>query len=333
MYRLSARGEDLRPRVLGGGEDDRRRTSFRVLVHAERRRAVAPGARSRPSLADGEPESSWRIFSGLVPVRREMTTTTMRVPQPPSASRPPGPRPRRPRPGRSPVRRPSAWSSALIHRGSGAREGNRRSRAPTRDAHGPGQQSEHTAFDYHDNLNPMFRRLVRLPERPASPSSFWGPRQTGKSTLLKELYPQAIRIDLATTEEFVRYSERPTLLREELEARPQRAASSSSTRSRRCRRFSRRCGGWSRTAGRVFAMSGSSSRASVRQAAPALPGARVARFDLFGLTSAEIGRPFDLLPDAEPWVPAAPLPGRRAGSARSRRTCRATSRTRCCRRA
>ena len=40
-------------------------------------------------------------------------------------------------------------------------------------------------------------------------------------------------------------------------------------------------------------MSGSSAR-SVRQSAPNLPPARVARFDLFGLTSAEIGRPFDL---------------------------------------
>ncbi len=55
-------------------------------------------------------------------------------------------------------------------------------------------------FDYHDILNPMFRRLVRLPERPRESFFLWGSRQTGKSALLKALYPQAIRIDLAKTE-------------------------------------------------------------------------------------------------------------------------------------
>jgi predicted AAA+ superfamily ATPase len=148
------------------------------------------------------------------------------------------------------------------------------------------------AFDYHDMLNSMFRRLVRLPERPRESFFLWGPRQTGKSTLLKALYPQAIRIDLARTEEFVRYSERPALLREELEHSPpdpvvvideiQKVAPLLDEVR------------WLvENRGRVFAMAGSSAR-SVRQSAPALSPGRVARFDLFGLTSAEIGRPFDL---------------------------------------
>ena len=138
----------------------------------------------------------------------------------------------------------------------------------------------------------MFRRLVRLPERPRESFFLWGPRQTGKSTLLKALYPQAIRIDLAKTEEFVRYSERPALLREELEHIPpdpvvvideiQKVAP-----------LLEQVRWLVENRGRVFAMSGSSAR-SVRQSAPALSPGRVARFDLFGLTSAEIGRPFDL---------------------------------------
>src|SRR5271154_142291 len=77
--------------------------------------------------------------------------------------------------------------------------------------------TEGASFDYHDILKSMFRRLVRLPERPRESFFLWGPRHTGKSTLLKQVYPQARRIDLARTEEFVRYGERPTLLREELE--------------------------------------------------------------------------------------------------------------------
>lgn len=146
-------------------------------------------------------------------------------------------------------------------------------------------------FDYHDILNPMFRRLVRLPERPRESFFLWGPRQTGKSALLKALYPQAIRIDLAKTEEFVRYSERPALLREELEHSPpdpvvvideiQKVAP-----------LLEEVRWLVENRGRVFAMSGSSARL-LRQSAPSLSG-RVARFDLFGLTSAEIGRPFDL---------------------------------------
>lgn len=138
----------------------------------------------------------------------------------------------------------------------------------------------------------MFRRLVRLPERPRESFFLWGPRQTGKSTLLKALYPQAIRIDLAKTEEFVRYSERPALLREELEHSPpdpvvvideiQKVAP-----------LLEEVRWLVENRGRVFAMSGSSAR-PVRQSAAALSPGRVARFDLFGLTSAEIGRPFDL---------------------------------------
>jgi predicted AAA+ superfamily ATPase len=138
----------------------------------------------------------------------------------------------------------------------------------------------------------MFRRLVRLPERPRESFFLWGPRQTGKSALLKTLYPQAIRIDLAKTEEFVRYSERPALLREELEHSPpdpvvvideiQKVAP-----------LLEEVRWLVENRGRVFAMSGSSARL-LRQSAPALSPGRVARFDLFGLTSAEIGRPFDL---------------------------------------
>jgi len=138
----------------------------------------------------------------------------------------------------------------------------------------------------------MFRRLVRLPERPRESFFLWGPRQTGKSTLLKALYPQAIRIDLARTEEFVRYSERPTLLREQLEHSPPDPVVVIDE-IQKVMPLIEEVRWLSENRGRVFAMSGSSARL-LRQSAPALTPGRVARFDLFGLTSAEIGRPFDL---------------------------------------
>jgi predicted AAA+ superfamily ATPase len=139
----------------------------------------------------------------------------------------------------------------------------------------------------------MFRRLVRLPERPRESFYLWGPRQTGKSTLLRALYPLARRIDLGKTEEFVRYGERPTLLREELEEVPQDPVVVIDEIQRVPPLFDEVR--WLvENRGRVFAMSGSSSRAA-RQASPALPPGRVAGIDLFGLTSAEIGRGFDLV--------------------------------------
>jgi len=49
----------------------------------------------------------------------------------------------------------------------------------------------------------MYKRLIRLPAKPGKSFFLWGPRQTGKTTLLKSLYPDALRIDLLKTEELV----------------------------------------------------------------------------------------------------------------------------------
>ena len=43
----------------------------------------------------------------------------------------------------------------------------------------------------------------------------WGPRQTGKTSLLKKVFPDVPWIDLLKAEEFRRYTERPERLREE----------------------------------------------------------------------------------------------------------------------
>ena len=140
----------------------------------------------------------------------------------------------------------------------------------------------------------MFRRLVRLPERPRESYFLLGPRQTGKSSLLKSLYPQARRIDLGRTEEFLRYGERPALLREELEESP-REPVVVIDEIQKVPPLYEEVQWLVENQGRVFAMSGSSSRTLRQGAAVRLPPGRVARFDLFGLTSAEIGRGFDLV--------------------------------------
>ena len=47
---------------------------------------------------------------------------------------------------------------------------------------------------------------------------FWGARQTGKSTLLKAMYPNALYIDLLKTDLYYRFLKEPKLLREIVEA-------------------------------------------------------------------------------------------------------------------
>jgi len=66
----------------------------------------------------------------------------------------------------------------------------------------------------------MFIRALRLPASGRETFFLWGPRQTGKTTLLQQTYPDAVWIDLLKADEYRRYLERPELLREELAAGP-----------------------------------------------------------------------------------------------------------------
>jgi len=138
----------------------------------------------------------------------------------------------------------------------------------------------------------MFRRDVPLPPRPAVSFFLWGSRQTGKSTLLRTLYPDAIWLDLLKTDEFVRYTQRASLLREELEAQPKEKLVVVDEVQKVPALLDEIH--WSiENRGRVFAMSGSSAR-KVRRSGSNLLGGRAVRYELHGLTSKEIGPEFDL---------------------------------------
>ena len=62
----------------------------------------------------------------------------------------------------------------------------------------------------------MYIRILKLEETAEDSLFLWGARQTGKSTLLKTLFPDARRYDLLKSEEFERLFRNPELLREEL---------------------------------------------------------------------------------------------------------------------
>lgn len=62
----------------------------------------------------------------------------------------------------------------------------------------------------------MFSRYLNLEDAENDSVFLWGARQTGKSTLLKKLFPKTRYYDLLKGEEFERLNRRPELLRQEL---------------------------------------------------------------------------------------------------------------------
>ena len=61
----------------------------------------------------------------------------------------------------------------------------------------------------------MYKRILNLPLSKLETCFLWGPRQTGKSTLLKAMYPDAKRYDLLLSNQFQRLLLNPGLIREE----------------------------------------------------------------------------------------------------------------------
>ena len=137
------------------------------------------------------------------------------------------------------------------------------------------------------------RRLVLPP--PGSRTLFlWGPRQVGKTTLLRHTYPGAWWVDLLKANEFRRYATRPETLRREL------ASMGASVPSQivvdevlRVPALLDEIHWMIENMGLSFALAASSAR-KVRRGGASLMGGRAIRYQLGGLVSRELGEDFDL---------------------------------------
>ena len=145
-----------------------------------------------------------------------------------------------------------------------------------------------------DFLKFMFHRKLPLPAPGEDTFFLWGPRQTGKSTLLKERYPQARWLDLLKADEFRRYSDNPELLRQEIILDgPPPGNQIVIDEVQKVPALLDEAHWLIENRGVQFALCGSSAR-KVRHGAANLLGGRALRFELHGLVAAELGDAFDL---------------------------------------
>lgn len=138
----------------------------------------------------------------------------------------------------------------------------------------------------------MYDRRLQLPEKPKQSFFLWGPRQAGKTTLLKATYPDAFRIDLLKTDALMRYLQSPAILREQVSHLPASMVVVIDE-IQKAPALLDEVHFLIQEENRVFILCGSSAR-KVRRGHANLLGGRALRYEMLGLTAGEIGKDFDL---------------------------------------
>ena len=140
----------------------------------------------------------------------------------------------------------------------------------------------------------MYTRNLQLPASGKETFFLWGPRQIGKTTLLRERYPDCKWLDLLRSDEYIYYSTHPERLRQEIEAEgPQPAKQIVIDEVQRIPELLNEVHWLIENHQLKFALCGSSAR-KVRRGGANLLGGRAFRYVMHGLTGGELGDEFDL---------------------------------------
>ena len=140
----------------------------------------------------------------------------------------------------------------------------------------------------------MFKRRLILPQPGTETFFLWGPRQTGKTTLLRASYASEFWIDLLKSDQFRRYATNPEYLRQELVAAGMGEGSQVVIDEvQKVPALLDEVHWLIENRGIRFALCGSSA-VKLRRGAANLLGGRALRYQLHGLSAAELGVDFDL---------------------------------------
>ena len=140
----------------------------------------------------------------------------------------------------------------------------------------------------------MYFRQIGLPDDTSTSFFLWGVRQSGKTTLLKERFPNALFIDLLQAEQFDRYQREPYRLRQEiLGTTTSRARQIVIDEVQRLPMILNEVHSLIENEQIAFAMCSSNAR-RLRRGGVNLLGGRALRFRLHGLSAYELGDDFDL---------------------------------------
>jgi predicted AAA+ superfamily ATPase len=138
----------------------------------------------------------------------------------------------------------------------------------------------------------MYKRSIDLSKIKSS-FFLWGPRQAGKSSLLHLTYRDAVWIDLLQSENFIRYQQDPSRLREELSQNNVTGRWVVIDEVQKIPALLDEVHWLIENRKLKFALCGSSARKLKRGHANLL-GGRALRRELFGFTAHELGHDFDL---------------------------------------
>lgn len=138
----------------------------------------------------------------------------------------------------------------------------------------------------------MYKRILNLQD--AQKSFFlWGQRQTGKSSLLKNQFPNATYIDLLRSDEFVRFSSNPSLLRERILSKPKNDFVVIDE-VQKIPKLLDEVHSLIESDKVKFALCGSSAR-KIKRGHGNLLGGRALKYELYGLSAHELLEDFDLV--------------------------------------